>query len=414
MEGILNFVVEGSVQCWGCPIFDRLFNIVSSTATSFYGIFSKICIVIFVALFAVFVINALYQNAKKDFEDPFYKKSIQKVFINSIVLFGILGTGVVFPRFITMITFEPVANTALVYSRAMLRISGEHIDSKVTYQPESMPEDGFYRPQLRDTIISLMKTTITQFQSYIKMGVMLMSSTFTWKALLGIGALIKHIIWFFVGLYLAKEFFKLYFNYCWYFIDAIVAMAMFAFFFPLSLVTFAFKDSEAVPKIVEKIGTNVGVNQLKNVINSIITLASTVITYTIIMIIVAKFFSNQDVPINDLMASITSGDIYEMDISYDNAYSFTLTGLVALMYVLNLLYQQIPQVSKMILSMFNVQESKSLGEQLGNSLQKVGNNIIGYGKRIAGAVIAGGEGGGSGDKKEAEDKKESGDKKDGK
>jgi hypothetical protein len=135
---------------------------------------------------------------------------------------------------------------------------------------------------------------------------------------------------------------------------------------------------------------------------------------------VAKFFSNQDVPINDLMASITSGDIYDMDISYDNAYSFTMTGLVALMYVLNLLYQQIPQVSKMILSVFNVQESKTLGEQIGNSLQKVGTNIIDYGKRIAGAVISGGEVGASddkkdsGDKKKVGDKKESGDKKDGK
>ncbi len=391
MKWLVDFLVENTIQCWGCPVFDRLFQIVSSTATSFYGFFSQICFIIFIALFAIYMFNAIYQNARKDFEDTFYKKSLQKVFISSIVVLGILGTGVTFPRFITTITFEPIANTALVYSRSMLQLSEDYIDSKVTYQPIQMPEDGFYRPQLRDTIVNLMKSTIAQFQSYVKMGVSLMSSAFTWKALLGIGALIKHIIWFFVGLSLAWQFLKLYFKYCCYFIDAIIAMGFFAFFFPLSLATFAFKGADYVPKIVEKIGTNVGVNQMKNVINSIVTLASVVITYTIIMIIVAKFFSAQDVSVADIMTIIGSGDIYDMEISFDNAYAFTLTGLLTLMYVLNFLYQQIPQVSQMILSLFNVQESKSMGEQVAGDLKNLGKNAAGYAKKIGAAIMSKGK-----------------------
>ena len=100
-----------------------------------------------------------------------------------------------------------------------------------------------------------------------------MDNAFTWKALLGIGALIKHIVLFFIGLYLTLGFFKLFFRYCCYFADAIVAMAFFAFFFPLSLATFAFNGAENVPEVIKKIGKNVGVNQIKNLISSIVTLA---------------------------------------------------------------------------------------------------------------------------------------------
>ena len=150
----------------------------------------------------------------------------------------LLGIGVSFPRLITTITFEPIADITLVYSQSMIKTTDEIVNEKVTYEPMKITEEGFYRPELRDKIIMLMKTTITQFQSYIKLGIAVMDNAFSWKALLGIGALIKHIILFLIGLYLSWAFFKIFFKYCCYFADTIIAMALFAFFFPLSMVTF--------------------------------------------------------------------------------------------------------------------------------------------------------------------------------
>ena len=221
-----------AVQCWGCPVFDRLFQIISTAAAGVYDYFSDLCLILLMAMFTVYVINAIWKNAQNNFADTFYKKSVQKVFINSIVAISLMGAGVVVPRFITTITFEPIAQMTLTYSQAMINQTQADVDERVTYQPVKIKDDGFYRPELRDTIINIMKTTITQFQSYIKLGIAVMDSAFSWSALLGIGTLIKHIILFFIGLYLAWGFFKLFFKYCCYFADAIVAMAFFAFFFP--------------------------------------------------------------------------------------------------------------------------------------------------------------------------------------
>ena len=376
MTDTMMSLVGDTVQCWGCPVFDRLFQIISAAATGFYEYFSDMCLILFLAMFTVYAINAIWQNFKSNFADPWYKKSVQKVFINSIVAISLMGTGVILPRFITTVTFEPVAQITLTYTQAMINQTQKDVDERVTYQPVKMQEDGFYRPELRNKIIDLMKTTITQFQSYIKLGIAVMDSAFSWNALLGVGALIKHIVLFFIGLYLAWGFFRLFFKYCCYFADAIVAMAFFAFFFPLSLATFAFNGAENVPEIIKKIGKNVGVNQIKNLISSIVTLGSVVITYTVIMAIIAKFFSATDVSNVELMNAITSGKIFDKDLSSENLEALTLTSCVALMYVLTYVYKQIPQITKMILGAFAVEEKNEYGDKLADNLMKLTKNIV--------------------------------------
>ena len=81
-DTVMSFVGD-TIQCWGCPIFDRLFQIISVAAATFYEYLSDLCLIVFMASFTVFVVNAIWQNAKKGFEDTWYTKSIQKVFINS-------------------------------------------------------------------------------------------------------------------------------------------------------------------------------------------------------------------------------------------------------------------------------------------------------------------------------------------
>ncbi|MBO5946746.1 MAG: hypothetical protein J6Q44_01215 [Alphaproteobacteria bacterium] len=391
MNEWLSSLVDSTVQCWGCGVFDRLFQIVSDAAALVYDKFAYFCVVLFCVLFAFFVINAVWKTMRGNTSDPLYEKSIQRVFINAIICIGLLGMGVALPRFLTTITFEPVAQIAQTYTAAMINLDNETITEKVTYQPQKMSEDGFYRPELRDKIILLMKTTITQFQSYMKLGIAVMDSAFTWRALLGVGSLIKHIILFVIGLYLTWNFFKLFFRYCCYFADIVIAMAYFAFFFPLSLMLFAFNGADNVPKWMGGLGKTVGVNQFKNLINAIITLASAVITYTVIMSIIAKFFTSPDTTNAELMNAITTGEIFDADLDMTNLEAMTLTSCVVLVYVLNFLQGQIPQVSKMVLSVFGVSEEKQLSETLANDMMQLTQNVVDTTKKIGETIISGGE-----------------------
>lgn len=376
MANWMSSLIENTVQCWGCPVFDNLFQLVSNAAGAAYERFAFVCVVLFCVLFALFVLNAVWQNMRNNIPDAFYKKSVQRVFINSVVCIGFLGMGVALPRFITTVTFEPVAQMTLMYTQTMVGVTDEFVNAKVDYVPQKMETDGFYRPELRDQMMQIMKTTITQFQGYIKLGVAIMDNAFTWKALLGVGALIKHIMMFIMGAYLAWAFFKLFFRYCCYFADVIIAMAFFAFFFPLSLALYSFHGADNVPKWVGGLGKDVGVHQFKNLINAIVTLAASVITYTVIMSIIAKFFSDGDVSSSELMGAITSGEIFEADINTENLEAMTLTGCIVLVYIVNFLTGQIPQVANMVLSAFGVSENKTNNEQLANDVMTVSKRAL--------------------------------------
>lgn len=391
MNGLLNPIVNDTVQCWGCPVFDRLFQVISMAAAAVYDKFVVFCMILFCVLFAFFTVAVVWKNIKGGPDsDPFYMKSIKPVFINSLVAFAFLSLGVWLPRFVTTITFEPVAQITTVYTQSMLQMDSDTVNEKVTYQPMDMPDTGFYRPQLRDQIIMIMKTTITQFQSYMKFGIVVMDSAFSWGALLGIGALIKHIIMFFVGLYLFYGFFKLFIRFCFYFADVIIAMTFFAFFFPLSLTLVAFKGSDA-PSWMANLGKNVGTDQFKKVINAIIGLAAAVLTYTVIMVIIAKFFSAPGESAADLMTLITSGEVFEADLDQNNLAQITLGSAIVLVYVLNYIYSQIPEVTKMVLGAFNVSADNKLSEQLADDAMKLTTAVAQTAKKIGTVIINGGD-----------------------
>lgn len=390
MNGFMNSLIDDSVQCLGCPVFDRLFQIVSNAAAAVYDQFAIFCVIVFCILFAFYVVNAVWKNMNDNISDPFFQKSMKPVFINSLVALALLSMGATLPRFITSITFEPVADITLIYTQSMLKTDNNIVNEKVTYQPEAISDDGFYRPQLRDKIIMLMKTTITQFQSYMKLGIAVMDKAFSLKALLGIGSLIKHIILFFIGFYLFYGFFKFFLRFCFYFADIIVAMTFFAFFFPLSLILTAFKGGNA-PEWISSLGKKVGTNQFKTLINAIIALASAVITYTVIMVIIAKFFSAPGQSAAEIMELITTGQVFEGDLSEDNLAAMTLGSCVILVYVLNFIYEQIPQVTSMILNSFGVSAENQLSEGLANDAMKLTANVLNTAKNIGKTILTGGE-----------------------
>lgn len=390
MNGWMNSLVDTSVQCWGCAVFDRLFQVVSYAAGAVYKQFTIFCVILFCVFFAFFVINAVWQNIRGGMRDPWYSKSVRPVIINSLVALSLLSLGVMVPRFMAQITFEPATEIAIGYTQTMLQTDTETVNEKVTYQPMKMDDTGFYRPEMRDKIILLMKTTITQFQTFIKLGIAVMDSAFTWKALLGIGALIKHIIIFFVGLYLAYGFFKLFCRFCFYFADIIIAMTFFAFFFPLSLMMVSFKGASDVPSWMSKIGSSLGVGQFKNLMNAIIALASAVLTYTVIMVLIATFFAAHGTTSADLMQVILSGDVFNAELSDDNLAELGIASSVVLIYVLNFIQAQIPKVTSMVLDTFGVGEDHKLGDQLANDAETLTRRVVETAAKTVKTIVKGG------------------------
>ena len=400
MNGILNGFVDTAVQCWGCAVFDNLFRVVSNAGAAVYEKIANICFFVFFALFAFFILWAIWKhiNPKKpDTSDPFFLKSVGRVVINSLFALTLLGIGVGFPRFITRITFEPVADITLVYSHAILNTIPEAVNTRVTYQPMKMEDTGLYRPKLRDTVISIMKTTVTLFQSFMKLGIAIMEEAFTWRKILSIGDIFRHILIFFVGLYLFYGFFKLFLRFCFYFVDVIIAMGMFAFMFPIALMMMSFKGGD-MPEWMSSIGKGLGANQIKKLINAIITLGSAVITYMVILVIIARFFSDSGTTVNGLMDAITSGTVMAEDLSESNLATLTLGGTIILVYVLNYIYAQIPQVTKMILDTFGVEKENKLSEQMADDAEKLVGLVKNSIKSVGQTIVNGGEKKDTGDK----------------
>ena len=137
----------------------------------------------------------------------------------------------------------------------------------------------------------------------------------------------------------------------------------------------------------EKVGTN----QFKNLINAIIALAAAVLTYTVIMVIISKFFAAPGQSTTEIMELITNGNIFAGDLSDDNLAAMTIGGCVILVYVLNTLYKEIPNVTKMVLDAFGVSAENQLSEQLANDAMKLTTNIVDMAKKVGKNILSGGE-----------------------
>lgn len=394
MNNIANNFIENIAQCWGCDVFDNLFRVVSNAGAVVYTRVADICFAIFAVLFVFYVFWAVWRtvNPKKpDTSDPMYTKSVVRVVINSLFALTLLGFGVAVPRFVTRLTFEPVAKITLVYTESILKTTPEFVNEHVkSAPPQEIPEDGIYRSELRDTIVDIMKTTIVLFQSYMKLGIAVIDKSFTWAEMPTIGAIFRHILYFFVGIYLFWGFLKLFLRFCFYFVDVIINMAMFAFLFPIALMMMSFNGGD-MPGWMSSLGKGLGTNQLKKVIGSIVALGAAVITYLVVMVIIARFFTDAGTSVEELMTAITSGEVFASDLSDDNLASVTLVGMIVLIYVLNYIYKQIPNVSKMILNTFGVTEENKMSENMANDAEKLVGLITNGIKNVGSKIINNGD-----------------------
>ena len=369
-------MIDDAIQCWGCPIFDKLFQIISQAGASIYPFFSRFCLPLLAILLFVYFVNAWMQNAKNQMADPFFKKSLMRVGLNVLIVGALLGSGLALPRFISNVILEPVTEITTIYTSGLAQLDLTQVEEKRSYSPEKIKDDGFYSVKLRDKILKLMETTVTQFQGYIKLGFAITENAFSWRALLGLGAFLQHFVLFILGITLSWGFAKLFFRYCCKFADAIVAMAFFAFFLPLSLIVMVFSGAEHVPAWIAKLGEGVGIKQLKTLVNAIITLGSVVLTYTIIIVVIAKFFSGSDTSVEDIMVAITTGEIYANDLDMENVYAMTVGSATMLLYVLNYMYEQIPTITKMILDSFGVKEESKYADQAADNLETMTKGAI--------------------------------------
>ena len=393
-------IVDNLIQCWSCQIFDRLFQIASMSAAAIYNqmvIWAWLVLVGFWAFYALWVV---YLNFKdKESKDWLYQKSVKPVLINSLLISVLLGMGVVFPKMVASVIFEPVASMTSIYAEAVLQTDANIVAQRITYRPEPMANDGFFRPELRDKIIHLMRVSVTQFQTMIKLGGAVMENSFSLRALFSDGPLplnivmnlLKQMLMFVLGAYLVYNFFRLFMRFCFYFIDVIVALIMFAFFFPFMLVFFVFKNSSAADW-VKKYGDAFSPALIKDVLNAIALLVMAVITYTIAMVVIAKFFASDMMSSNEIVSHILAGTVSRGTLSNDNLTNLTLMSCIVIGFVLNYLTAKIPDVSKEVFSAFGLEPEKAaLGKDVGERVEKIVQNtiegVVSKGKVLVGKAV---------------------------
>lgn len=377
MQEMANSLIDTTTQCWACPVFDNLFAIISNTAAAVYQRLCFFSIIIFCALFAFYALNAVWKNIKNGGEDSMFTKTVRPVFIKSLIALSLLAFGLLVPRFISKITFEPVAALTLQYANAML--PSDYV-APVYQNAIDLGNNGFFNPQLRDTIIQIIETSVANFQVYIKIGIGIMDEAFSIKALLGIGALVKHIIVFLIGTFLTYKFGKLFIKYSFCFMDIIVAMAMFAFFFPISVVLFIFKDAQDIPGWMKNLGSSLGGGQIKKLINAIVSVASAILTYTVIMMLIREFL--------DADSNQTNVEaLFNFDLENSDAMQITVAGAIVLVYVIEYIADQIPKITQKIMDVFNIKQEDSLSKEMGENMWQLTQIVANNAKNLVKTIV---------------------------
>lgn len=377
-----NTLIDSAVQCWACPIFDNLFAVVSNSAAAVYERLSVFSVVIFSILFGFYILNAFWQNVKSGMSDPFFQKSLKPVLIKSLMILSLFALGLNVPRFISKITFEPVATITLQFSKIILP---ENNITTNDYQKLKLNDDGFFNPELRDTIVEILQTSVASFQIYIKMGIEIIGSVFTLPERIDIGVIVKHLLVFFVGLVLTYYFVRWFIKYSFCFVDIIVAMAMFAFFFPLSLVLFIFQGASDLPDWMKNLGKTFGGKQIKQLINAIVSVATTILMYTIIVLLIRGYIYGNNVDVDSMQNSVAS--IMNFDLDNPNSVQITFFGSIVLVVVLNYLIKQIPNITKEIMSVFGVSQENQKSEEMGKNVLALTDIVANQTKQLVKNIV---------------------------
>ena len=381
MQELANAFIDKTVQCWTCPIFDNLFAVISDIAASLYERLSFFSVIIFSVLFCFYVLNIVWQSIKNGMPDPFYQKSLKPVLIKSLMVLSLLALGLTVPRVISKITFEPVAIVTLEVSKTILPDDYKVPDN---YSAIKLNEGGFFNPELRDTIVQILQTSVANFQVFIKLGFAIIDAAFSFPTKIELWLIVKRLIILFIGLFLTYNFAKLFIQYSFCFMDIILAMAMFAFFFPLSLVLFIFRGAADLPSWMKNIGKDFSGNQIKQLVNAIVSVAAAVLTYTIILQVIRGYLNGYELNAESI-PTITES-ILNFDLDNPNVTQLTFSGSIVLLFVLNFLQAKIPDITNEIMSTFGAKREDKLSTETGKGVLTLTNIVANQTKKLAGTI----------------------------
>ena len=113
-------------------------------------------------------------------------------------------------------------------------------------------------------------------------------------------------------------------------------------------------------------------------------------TYTIIMVIIAQFFSSSNTSVSEVITAMTKDDIFSVSLSSENFATLTLASILVLVFIIKFLTNQIPQVTKMILSVFDLDTNTKLSDELGDNAMKLTSSIVNSVKEFGKTAISGG------------------------
>lgn len=382
MQELANTLIDKGTQCWACPLFDRLFEIISNTAGALYEQLTTFSIIIFCILFAFYIANVFWQNIKSDMKDPFLFETLKPVLIKSLFVMALLGMGLAVPRFISTITFEPAAAITLEYSKAMLPDEYKIPDD---YQKIELGDNGFFNSELRDTVVKILQTSVTNFQVFIKVGIAIIDSAFSIPTIFNLSFLLKRLLVLFVGLFLTYNFVQLFIKYSCYFLDIIVAMAMFAFFFPLSLVFFVFQGASNLPDWMKNFGKGLGGAQIKKLIDAIVSVASAILIYTVIILIIRGYLNGHGINVDSIQN--TAESIFDFNLDNPSAIQVTFFGTIVLVFVILYIAKKLPDVTKEIMKTFGVNQEDALSKDMGNNMWALTNIVADQTKNLVKTFI---------------------------
>ena len=382
MQEMANILIDKTTQCWTCPVFDHLFAVVSDTAAALYESLSFFSVIIFSVLFCFYILNVVWQNIKNGVSDPFYKKSFKPVLLKSLMVLSLLALGLTVPRFISKITFEPVAVVTLGFSNTMLPEDYKIPDN---YSAIKLNEEGFFNPQLRDTILQILQTSVANFQVFIKLGIAVMDAAFSFPTKIEPWLLIKRLLIFFIGLFLTYKFAQWFIEYSFCFMDIIISMAMFAFFFPLSLVFFIFRGAANLPDWMKNLGANLGGNQIKQLINAIVSVAAKIFTYTVILLLIRGYLNGYE--LNTESIPTLTKSILDFDLDNPNVIGLTFSGSIVLLFVLNYLKDKLPDITNEIMSTFGIKQENKLSTEMGKNALALTNLVMNQAKTLTGIAV---------------------------
>ena len=113
--------------------------------------------------------------------------------------------------------------------------------------------------------------------------------------------------------------------------------------------------------------------------------ASTILTYTIIMLIIRGFLDANGVNADSIQN--TTESLFDFDLENSDAMQITFAGAVVLVYVIKDIANQIPKITEKILSVFNVKQETSKSEEMGKNVLQLTQTIANTAKDLAKTII---------------------------